>query len=338
VARWYVVSTINNDGTTAMPGQGPRQRAVATAKIKNGASCDLDQPLGHPIMHVADHGKVLSRELVGGEPLWIMIEVSGQRLAFRPPSLIVLVGRPTRLDHLASPHTTGLMCTVLFKLALSCNGQQLAGIWPGYWPQCREPWRQTVSRGMLMSTSGSTTAPAPRSALWRRWPAAVGLLGAAFVAMFSPDRDTIIIGLLVALTCYLSAAALGVRWVAWAAIPVATALLVAGGLADIEPWYVLGGTSVVLVVIGLLRAASRTALAAQALAMVAYGGIALVALTLGPVAGAVLASSALMAHAVWDVIHYRRNAVVPRSLAEACIFFDVPLGLAAIALALAGLS
>lgn len=189
-----------------------------------------------------------------------------------------------------------------------------------------------------MSTSGSTTAPAPRSALWRRWPVAVGLLGAAFVAIFSPDRDTIIIGLLVALTCYLSAAALGVRWVAWAAIPVATALLVAGGLADIEPWYVLGGTSVVLVVIGLLRAASRTALAAQALAMVAYGGIALVALTLGPVAGAVLASSALMAHAVWDVIHYRRNAVVPRSLAEACIFFDVPLGLVAIALALAGLS
>jgi hypothetical protein len=189
-----------------------------------------------------------------------------------------------------------------------------------------------------MSTSGSTTVPAPRSALWRRWPVAVGLLGAAFVAIFSPDRETIVIGLLVALTCYLSAAALGVRWVAWAAIPVASALLVAGGLADIEPWYVLGGTSVVLVVVGLLRAASRTALAAQALAMVAYGGIALVALTLGPLAGAVLASLALMAHAVWDVIHYRRNAVVPRSLAEACIFFDVPLGLAAIALALAGLS
>jgi hypothetical protein len=191
---------------------------------------------------------------------------------------------------------------------------------------------------MLTSSSESTTAPAPRSALWHRWPVAVGLLGAAFVTIFSPDRDTIIIGLLVALTCYLSAAALGVRWVAWAAIPVASALLVAGGLADIEPWYVLGGTSVVLVVVGLLRADSRTALAAQALAMVAYGGIALVALTLGPVAGAVLASLALMAHAVWDVIHYRRNAVVPRSLAEACIFFDVPLGLAAIALALAGLS
>lgn len=192
-----------------------------------------------------------------------------------------------------------------------------------------------------MSTSGSTTAPAPvraSSALWRHWPVAVGLLGAAFVAIFSPDRNTITISLLVALTCYLAAAALGVRWVAWAAIPVASALVVAGGLADIEPWYVFAGASIVLVLIGLLRRASGTALAAQSLAMVAYGGIAVAALTLGPVAGAVLASLALIAHVVWDVVHYRRNAVVPRSLAEACMFFDVPLGLAVIVLVLAGLS
>ena len=191
-----------------------------------------------------------------------------------------------------------------------------------------------------MSTSRLPAEPAVHTAspLWHRWPVAVGLLGAAFVAIFSPDRVTITISLLVALTCYLAAAALGVRWVAWAAIPVASALVVAGGLADIEPWYVFAGASIVLVLIGLLRRASRTALAAQSLAMVAYGGIAVASLTLGPVAGAVLASLALMAHVVWDVIHYRRNAVVSRSLAEACMFFDVPLGLAVIVLALAGLS
>jgi hypothetical protein len=191
-----------------------------------------------------------------------------------------------------------------------------------------------------MSASGSTIAPAPvrtRSTLWRHWPVAVGLLAAAFVATSSPDRLTIVITLLVALTCYLAAAALGVRWVAWATIPAASVLLVVGGLADIEPWFVLGGVSVVLVVIGLLRRASRTALAAQSVALVAYGGIALAALTLGPVAGAVLASVALMAHAVWDVIHYRSNTVVPRSLAEACMFLDVPLGLAVVVIALAGL-
>jgi hypothetical protein len=41
-----------------------------------------------------------------------------------------------------------------------------------------------------------------------------------------------------------------------------------------------------------------------------------------------------VAHAVWDAVHLRRGVVVPRSLAEACIFLDVPLGIAVIALAL----
>ena len=192
-----------------------------------------------------------------------------------------------------------------------------------------------------MATSRLTAAPASTqgtSALWRHWPAAVGLLGAAFVAIVSPDRDTVVIALLVAAGCYLAAAALGARWVAWAAIPVGGALVVAGALIGIDPWFVLGGASVVLVVLGLMLGASGTALAAQSIALVAYGGVGIAALALGPAAGAVLASLVLMAHAIWDVIHYRRNAVVPRSLAEACMFFDVPLGVAIIVLALAGLS
>jgi len=158
------------------------------------------------------------------------------------------------------------------------------------------------------------------------------VLGAAFAAIASPDRETIVISLLVALICYLAAAALGVRWVAWAAIPVASALVVAGALIGIEPWFVLGGVAIALVIVGLAARASRTALAAQSLALVAYGGIALIGLALSPVVGAVLASLTLMAHGVWDVIHYRRNAVVSRSLAEACIAFDVLLGLTAIVL------
>jgi hypothetical protein len=147
-----------------------------------------------------------------------------------------------------------------------------------------------------------------------------------------------VISLLVALACYLAAAAFKVRWAAWAAIPIASALVTAGAFIGIDPWLMLGGASVVLVVVGVALRASRTALAAQSLALVAYGGVGLVALTLGPVVGAVLASLVLIAHAAWDVIHYRRNAVVPRSLAEACIFFDVPLGVAVIVLVFTGLS
>jgi len=161
---------------------------------------------------------------------------------------------------------------------------------------------------------------------------AIGLLGAAFAAIAGANRETVVISLLVALLCYLAAAALGVKWVAWAAIPVASALVAAGALIGIEPWFVLGGVAIALVIVGLVARASRTALAAQSLALVAYGGIALIGLVLSPAVGAVLASLTLMAHAVWDVIHYRRNAVVSRSLAEACIAFDVLLGLAAIVL------
>ena len=184
-----------------------------------------------------------------------------------------------------------------------------------------------------------TAAPRPNrtsSAILRHWPIAVGLLGAAFAAIGSPNRETVVVSLLVALVCYLAAAALGVRWVAWVAIPVASALVVAGALIGIEPWFVLGGVAVVLVMVGLVARGSRTALAAQSLALVAYGGIALIGLALSPSVGAVLASLTLMAHAVWDVIHYRRNAVVSRSLAEACMVFDVLLGLAAMVLVLAG--
>jgi hypothetical protein len=192
-----------------------------------------------------------------------------------------------------------------------------------------------MSTQQLGVAAGSTRTS---SAIWRRWPAAVGLLGAAFVALVGPDRETLVISLLVALACYLAAAAFKVRWVAWATIPIASALVTAGAFIGIDPWLMLGGASVVLIVVGLALRASRTALAAQSLALIAYGGVGLVALTLGPVAGAVLASLVLMAHAVWDVIHYRRNAVVPRSLAEACMFFDVALGVAVIVLVLTGLS
>jgi hypothetical protein len=69
------------------------------------------------------------------------------------------------------------------------------------------------------------------------------------------------------------------------------------------------------VMVGLVAGRSPTSLTAQSLALLGYGGIALIGLALSPSVGAVLASLTLMAHAVWDVIHYRRNAVVSRSLA-----------------------
>jgi hypothetical protein len=109
-----------------------------------------------------------------------------------------------------------------------------------------------------------------------------------------------------------------------AAVPIASAAVTAGKFLSIDPWFVIGGASVVLIVVGLLRRASQPALTAQSLAMLGYGGAAVLGLAFSPVVGAALASLALIAHAIWDVVHYHNNAVVPRSLAEFCMFFDIP--------------
>jgi hypothetical protein len=193
--------------------------------------------------------------------------------------------------------------------------------------------------GKTMSTNQSALAPAAMdttTALWHRWPAALGLLSAALFYVVGGDRDIVITALLVALACYLAAAALSRPWVAWATIPIGSAAVAAGKILGIGPWFVLGGAAVVLVVVGLVIGAARPALTAQSMAMLGYGAVAIAALAFAPMVGAILASLALIAHAIWDVIHYRRNAVVPRSLAEFCVFLDVPLGVAVIVLVLNG--
>jgi hypothetical protein len=179
----------------------------------------------------------------------------------------------------------------------------------------------------------STTA-AHRHRVLGRWPAALGLAAAAGYLLTGVDRDTIATVLTVALLCYLAAAAFGLPWLAWATIPGGILVAVAGGLLGVEPWISLGVVAALLVVVGLFGGASRSALTAQAAAMLAYGSVATVGLFVAPVAGLVLAASALIAHGVWDVIHYRRDAVVPRSLAEFCVWLDVPLGVGALVLAM----
>jgi hypothetical protein len=108
---------------------------------------------------------------------------------------------------------------------------------------------------------------------------------------------------------------------------------VAGDLAGLPWWVAVGIVAAGLVAIGLVIRAPRPALTAQTAALLGFGGLAVAALFLAPRAGMVLAGLALAAHAGWDVVHYRRNEVVPRSLAEFCILLDVPLGLALVALA-----
>jgi hypothetical protein len=92
--------------------------------------------------------------------------------------------------------------------------------------------------------------------------------------------------------------------------------------------------ALVLVVAGPLGRAPRLVLTTQTAALLGYGGLAVAALYIAPRIGMAMAGVALASHAVWDVIHYRRNKVVPRSLAEFCMFLDVPLGAGIVLLAI----
>ncbi len=64
--------------------------------------------------------------------------------------------------------------------------------------------------------------------------------------------------------------------------------------------------------------------------------VAATALFLAPRLGLVLVGVVLASHAVWDAVHYRRDQVVPRSLAEFCMMLDVPLGVGFVVLAVLG--
>jgi hypothetical protein len=172
--------------------------------------------------------------------------------------------------------------------------------------------------------------------LSHRWPSALGLVVAAVAIATGPNRVTLAITVSVAALCYLAAAALNRPWVAWVAIIGGSLVVVVGELIGLVWWGAIGIVAAALTALGLSLRVPRRALLSQAVALLAYGGLAVIALAIDPVAGMILAGVTLAGHAGWDLLHYRRNAVVDRSLAEFCLLLDVPLGLALVVLALTG--
>lgn len=138
----------------------------------------------------------------------------------------------------------------------------------------------------------------------------------------------------IATLCYLAAAVTGLRWVAWLVVGVGTLMVFGAELLDLPRWAVLAAAGLVLLVIGFIRRPRATT--PQALAMGGFFGVAVSALALDPRLGLALAGLALAAHAGWDVVHYRRNAVVGRSLALWCMGLDLFLGLVCVGIAIAG--
>ena len=183
-----------------------------------------------------------------------------------------------------------------------------------------------------MTTDATVPATGRRHALLHRWPTLVGLLAAAGILLAGPDRTTVGLTVACAAVCYLAAAALDRPWAAWAAIPATGVVIRAGLLLGARPIVSLAVAAVVLVAIGVAIRVSRSTLTLETAGLLAYGGVAAVGLAIAPTAGLLVVAVTLVAHGAWDIWHLRRHAVVPGSLAEACIALDVPLGLGVLAL------
>lgn len=179
-----------------------------------------------------------------------------------------------------------------------------------------------------------SSGPTARHPILRAWPIIAGLAAAAFQLATGATSETVAITVAVAALCYLGAAALDRTWMAWVGIPVGSVVVVISKLTDVPWWSGIAVVAVILVIIGLLLKVPRRPLTAQTVALVGFGAAAVGALLIEPRLGLAAAGVALTMHAVWDALHYRRNVVVSRALALFCMFLDVPLGVAAIVLAI----
>jgi len=158
------------------------------------------------------------------------------------------------------------------------------------------------------------------------------LLGEGFPGEITATAPTTVVG--IATLGYLAAAVIGIRWMAWAWAGIGTVLVFAAEAVDLSRWIVIALVGLVLVVIGLARRPRVTL--PQAVAMLVYFGIGVATLLLAPRLGLAVAGGALIAHAGWDFVHYRRDIVVNRSLALWCLGLDVFVGGACVMLAVLG--
>src|SRR5262245_4369148 len=119
-----------------------------------------------------------------------------------------------------------------------------------------------------MALDENIAANRPAASLRRFWPAALGLAAAGGQLALGPDTETVATVIAVAVLCYLGAAALDRRWVAWAGCLVFPAVVVGSQLAGVTWWVVGAVVAAILLVAGLVLRVPRPPLTAQTLALV----------------------------------------------------------------------
>lgn len=173
-----------------------------------------------------------------------------------------------------------------------------------------------------------TTHPTAGELIRSRWPSALGLVMIAATSFRGADVYVVTLITMLAALAYLAAAATSRRRAAWIAFAVTAVSVPVGVVTRVDLTVPLIVIALVLVVYGLvtLPRGGRRGLAVQAAGFAAFTLIALLALNVGPVVAAYVASFGVIGHGVWDVVHHRRDEVVARTFAEFCAVLDFGMG------------
>jgi len=171
--------------------------------------------------------------------------------------------------------------------------------------------------------------------LLERWPSLVGLLALLLNVSNGADAHVTAMIIIIASACYLATSAIGARRSGWAVVGGAAVAVTLARVTGLDPTVTVLVLGAAFAALGLLRGADvdRRELATQSLGFLLFSAVALTAMMVGPVPALYLAAVAAVGHAAWDVVHFVRDRVVPRSLAEACFVLDLGLGVAMLWLA-----
>lgn len=167
----------------------------------------------------------------------------------------------------------------------------------------------------------------------RRWPLLLGVAFAVFNLVTDDNSSALgaLMVLLVATTAYVVIAFLDRPGWSWPVLGVLVVVIGALRLLSENAALELAVFAAVVIgsiTVGLIRGLWKRhgIYRWQPFAAVGFVAVCLIALWLDPVGGRVLIALGLMGHALWDVVHWWRHAVVSRSLAEWCAALDLTLG------------
>ena len=181
----------------------------------------------------------------------------------------------------------------------------------------------------MSATPQPTAHPSVLELVRARWPSVLGLTMILASSFRGTDVYVVTLVTMIAALCYLAAAATSRRGAAWITFGLSSILVPFGIITRLDLTIPIVLVAVLVVVAGVIivEGDGWRELAIQAAGFAGFTGISVIALNLDPGSAALVAGFAVMGHGVWDVVHHRRDRVVPRSFAEFCAVLDFGIGI-----------